>query len=174
MKSTFGQDIDAWIVRNGQRPQLWSRTRFFLFSPGIHFLAFYRFVGLSRKIPVIGRLISQITWLIKCSLFRCEIALDAVVGSRLYVPHPYGIVIGVSRIGSNVTILQNVTIGVLKRGDKSIPIIEDDVFIGAGAVILGAVTIGAGAVIGANAVVLSDVPPGMIAAGVPAKIRKAR
>lgn len=88
-------------------------------------------------------------------------------------PHPLGIVIGEGVIiGNNVTIYQNVTLG---RKDKEInkyPIIGDNVTIYAGAKILGNVKIGNNAIVGANAVVLKDVPDNSIAVGVPAKILK--
>ena len=74
-----------------------------------------------------------------------------------------------ARIGNNVTISPNVTIGG-RSGLYPVPVIQDDVVIGAGARILGPVTIGVGAHIGANAVVLCDVPPGATAVGVPARI----
>ncbi|PND37654.1 serine acetyltransferase [Paucibacter aquatile] len=72
-------------------------------------------------------------------------------------------------IGNNVKISQNVTLGG-RSGYLEVPIIEDDVDIGAGACVLGPVRIGRGAKIGANAVVLKDVPAGAIAVGVPARI----
>ena len=71
-------------------------------------------------------------------------------------------------IGSNVTIAPNVVIG--GRGGDGVPIIEDDVLIGAGACVLGGVIIGRGAKIGANAVVLIDIPAGATAIGNPARI----
>jgi serine O-acetyltransferase len=89
-------------------------------------------------------------------------------------PHPVGIVIGEGvRLGERVTIYQSVTLGGARLGDWKAgryPSIGDDVTIFAGAVILGAVTVGAGATIGANSVVLSDVPPGHTAVGAPARI----
>lgn len=72
-------------------------------------------------------------------------------------------------IGNNVKISQNVTLGG-RSGHPAVPVIEDDVEIGAGACVLGPITIGKGARIGANAVVLTDVPPGAVAVGVPAKL----
>ena len=72
-------------------------------------------------------------------------------------------------IGNNVKISQNVTLGG-RSGYLEVPVIEDDVDIGAGACVLGPVRIGRGAKIGANAVVLKDVPAGAIAVGVPARI----
>lgn len=73
-------------------------------------------------------------------------------------------------IGNNVKISQNVTIGG-RSGHVAVPVIEDDVEIGAGACVLGPVHIGRGAKIGANAVVLTDVPAGAVAMGVPAVVR---
>ena len=70
-------------------------------------------------------------------------------------------------INKNVFIYQNVTIG--GRDNRGVPIIEDDVFVGPGACLLGGITIGRGAVIGANAVVLSDVEPYTTVVGIPAR-----
>ncbi len=72
-------------------------------------------------------------------------------------------------IGDNVRIAQNVTLGG-RSGHVDVPVVEDDVEIGAGACVLGPVRIGCGARIGANAVVLCDVPPGSVAVGVPASV----
>lgn len=86
------------------------------------------------------------------------------------VPHPNGIVIHPDAIiGPNCLIFQQVTIGTVDGSEK--PVIEGHVDIGAGAKILGGVRIGAHAKIGANAVVLIDVPAGKTAIGIPAKIR---
>lgn len=88
--------------------------------------------------------------------------------------HPACVVIGKAvRLGERVTIYQGVTLGGARRGDWKAGyyrLIGDDVTIFAGAVIVGAVTIGAQATIGANAVVLSDVPAGYTAVGAPARI----
>ncbi|HJU99825.1 MAG TPA: DapH/DapD/GlmU-related protein [Burkholderiaceae bacterium] len=78
-----------------------------------------------------------------------------------------------ARIGDRVKVAQNVTIGG-RSGHHEVPIIEDDVEIGAGACVLGPVTIGRNARIGANAVVLQNVPAGMMAVGVPATVRPVR
>lgn len=95
-----------------------------------------------------------------------------IIDSPLIMPHGMiGIVLARNvRIGKNVTINQHVTIA---ESDKSkTTVIEDDVMIGAGAVILNNVRIGKGAKIGANAVVTKDVPEGATSVGVPAKIIK--
>jgi serine O-acetyltransferase len=97
-----------------------------------------------------------------------EIPLNCRIGGGLLIPHPNGIVIHPdAKIGVNCLILQQVTIGI--RDARGAPVIEGHVDIGAGAKILGPVRIGAHARVGANAVVLSDVPKGAVAVGVPAK-----
>jgi serine O-acetyltransferase len=108
-------------------------------------------------------------------LLGADIHPDAKVGSGLCLPHPYGIVIGHGvRIGCRARILQGVTVGGVsgrKRSDgSSQPYIGDDVILGAGAKILGPVSIGDRVRIGANAVVLQDIPSDCNAAGVPARI----
>lgn len=98
-----------------------------------------------------------------------DIPVTCQLGGGLLLPHPNGVVIhpGV-KIGSNCLIFQQVTIGA--RDGTGLPIIGGHVDIGAGAKILGPISIGDHARIGANAVVLQDVPEGKSAVGVPAKI----
>jgi serine O-acetyltransferase len=91
------------------------------------------------------------------------------IGPGLFISHGQGTVVSAERIGANLQVHQGVTVGWDYRSGRR-PIIGDDVFIGAGAKILGAVTVGDGARIGANAVVVSDVPARATAVGVPARI----
>jgi serine O-acetyltransferase len=91
------------------------------------------------------------------------------IGPGLFISHGQATVLSAERIGSNLQVHQGVTVGWDYRGDRR-PIIGDDVFIGAGAKILGAITVGDGARIGANAVVVCDVPAGATAVGVPARV----
>jgi serine O-acetyltransferase len=122
-----------------------------------------------RKIPIVGRLLRRIVWWANCRMFSAEIAIVTEIAGGLYVPHPYGIVIGSASIGRGVTILQNVTIG--KRGDEeNDPVIEDGVELFAGAVVIGPVRLGRNSKVGANSVVISDVPEGATAVGSPARI----
>jgi serine O-acetyltransferase len=98
-----------------------------------------------------------------------DIPLTCKIGGGLLLPHPNGVVIHPeARVGANCLIFQQVTIG--SRGGHGFPEIAGHVDIGAGAKILGPIHIGAHARIGANAVVLSNVPVRAVVAGVPAKI----
>ncbi|HEU0117052.1 MAG TPA: serine acetyltransferase, partial [Alphaproteobacteria bacterium] len=99
---------------------------------------------------------------------------------RFHMPHPIGVVIGVSIIGRNAVILPNVCIGLKMPSEKDAddptkyPQLGDDVFVSTGAVLLGAIKIGNRAIIGANSVVLSNVPDDYVAVGVPAHARAKR
>jgi serine O-acetyltransferase len=97
-------------------------------------------------------------------IFNTEIACP--LPKKLFLPHPYGIIVGsASRIGESVTLMQQVTLGGKDPWCKETdlrglnPILEEGVYVGAGAKILGAVTIGAWSIVGANAVVTKSVPP---------------
>ncbi len=116
--------------------------------------------------------------LIKVSevLFGIYIGPNVIMGKAFVIEHFGGVIIHSStRIGNNVRIRQGVTIGNKSvTHPNDVPNIGDNVDVGAGAKILGPVRIGDGAVIGANAVVIRDVPPGAIAVGVPAHLVKSR
>lgn len=99
--------------------------------------------------------------------YGLEIAPGVPVGGGLYVPHPVGCVLHAQSIGENVSIIGNATFGT--RTDGRWPTIGDRAFIGVGARVLGGVAIGSDSSIGANAVVLHDVPPGGVVVGVPAR-----
>ena len=96
-----------------------------------------------------------------------EILIGAEIGGGLYIAHPIGTVISVKRMGRNCSIIAAVTIGM--RNEWKFPEIGDEVFIGAGARVLGGITIGDHAVIGANAVVIHDVVKGVTVVGIPAR-----
>ena len=103
-----------------------------------------------------------------------EIHPGATIGKNLFIDHGIGVVIGETCvIGNNVTMFHNVTLG--GRGNtkgKRHPTIKDNAYIGSGAKILGNITIGENSKIGANAVILKDVPNNTTAVGIPAKIIK--
>jgi serine O-acetyltransferase len=100
-----------------------------------------------------------------------EIHYATKIGRNLKILHSRGIVIGRNAvIGNNVKIYSGVVLGVKIPNSGEQPIIEDNAILGTGAKILGDITVGQGAVVGANAVVLNDVPPGAVAVGIPAKL----
>lgn len=104
-----------------------------------------------------------------------ECHLKARIGQGLFIAHPQNIVIGEGVcIGEGVTLLNGVTLGARQKKRDAItqryPILEDGVTVYSGAKVLGPVILGDGAVVGANAVVLRNVPAGHVAVGVPARI----
>ena len=146
-----------------------------LLYPSVHVMIFYyisRFLWL-RNIRSVARLIMQIARF----LTGIEIHPGAKIGDGFFMDHAMGIVIGeTAEIGDNVTIYHGVTLGGImpafksdeQRGIKRHPTLEDGVIIGSGAQILGPITIGANARVGANSVVLKSVSKGMSVVGVPA------
>jgi len=111
---------------------------------------------------VIGRLLTTV--------YRPEATLRIVtqdIGPGLFIQHGTATVIGAQRVGANCWVNQQVTIGV--RMGSGRPTLEDGVTVSAGAKVLGPVTLGAGCTVGANAVVIKDVPADHIAVGVPAR-----
>lgn len=109
--------------------------------------------------------------------WTCGISLPYTVpvGRRVRIWHHSGMVLHARSIGNDVHIRQNTTFGVAHRGqNEALPVIEDGADIGCNVCILGNVRIGAGAVVGAGSVVLTDVPPGTVAVGVPARVLPAR
>lgn len=147
-------------------------------KPGFRTLAVYRFgawrMGVSPKL-----LRAPLSLLYRALYRRCrngygiELPYSVRVGRQVVIEHQGGIVIhGNTEIGDRCIIRQNCTLG-LKRLDAldDAPVLGHDVHLGAGAVVLGRVMLGDGATVGANAVVTTDVPPGALALGVPARIR---
>lgn len=130
---------------------------------------------LAKKLRILKlNIFARVIELLLRYLCGCEIHGNTKIGKGLQLPHNgLGVVINPKTvIGNNVKIHQNVTLG--GREGSGAPIIEDNVLIGTGAVVLGDVIIHKGAKIGANAVVIYDIPENMIAVGVPAKIKNTK
>ena len=109
-----------------------------------------------RNIPLISRFVRV--------LFNSDI--QSRLPPDVHLPHPYGIIVHPQAvIGRRVTVMQQVMIGGRDHRENIAPLIGDDVYIGAGARVLGDVRIGHGVVIGANAVVTRDIPPGVTVVG---------
>lgn len=119
-------------------------------------------------------LIAKFFSMLNVVVFGIEVSPQVQIGGGLFLPHTVGTVLGAERIGDNCTIMQGVTLGTSEPDMgftvSSRPIIGNNVLIGAGAKVIGRITVGDHAKIGANAVVLLDVPAHALAVGVPAKI----
>ncbi len=97
---------------------------------------------------------------------------SADIGPGFYIGHFGTIIVHPdTRMGSGCYIGQGVTLGTRGQGDKGVPVLGDNVYIGAGAKVLGGIQLGDNASVGANAVVVKDVPPDNVAVGIPAKAR---
>jgi serine O-acetyltransferase len=135
--------------------------------PGIHALLGYRFAHAAYEagVPMLPRLIS----LVMRALTGIEIHPAARIGDGLFIDHGTGVVIGeTAEIGKDVTLYQGVTLGGTGFATgKRHPTVQDNVTIGSGAKLLGPITIGHGAKIGANSVVITDVPPNSTVVGNP-------
>lgn len=164
---SFRDDVRAVFDRD---PAATNLLEVLLTYPGLHAIVFHRVAFRMNRlgVPLIPRLISHVNRL----LTGIEIHPGATIGRGLFIDHGMGLVIGeTSEIGDGVTLHQGVTLGGTgKERGKRHPTLGNNVYVGVGAKILGAVKIGEGARIGAGAVVLNDVPPHTTAVGVPAKV----
>jgi serine O-acetyltransferase len=150
----------------------WSR---FLSTPGFRYSALLRFYAYARSAPWCQLGMRQVTVLLlhRYSIrFGIDISRDARIGSGLYIGHFGGIVVNEAVvIGDNCNLSQGVTLGQVNRGPNAgCPTIGNDVYIGPGAKIIGRIHIGDRAAIGANAVVVEDVPPNVTVGGIPARV----
>jgi serine O-acetyltransferase len=139
--------------------------------PGLHALWLQRLAHLCWRhgLRWLGRFVSHLGRF----LTGIEIHPGAQIGRRVFIDHGMGIVIGETAvIGDDCTIYQGVTLGgtSLAKGAKRHPTLGRGVIVGAGAQVLGSFTVGDGARVGSNAVVVKDVPPGATAVGNPARI----
>ena len=152
-------------------PAARTKLEVLLLYQSIHVLIFYRIAhGLYKiKLFFLARLISQLGRFFT----GIEIHPGAKIGKGLFIDHGMGVVIGeTAEIGDNVTIYHGVTLGGTgKDKGKRHPTVGNNVIIGCGAKILGPISIGDGAKIGANSVVLKDVPKGKTAVRIPAVIK---
>lgn len=163
------QDLQAVFDRD---PAATSKLEVILTYAGFHALLAYRISHWLKvhDVPILPRIISQLArW-----LTGVEIHPSAKIGSGFFIDHGMGVVIGeTAEIGDYVTLFQGVTLGGTgKERGKRHPTLGNHVVVGAGAKILGGITIGDNVKIGANSVVLKNVPANSTVIGVPARVIK--
>ncbi|MQX36198.1 serine O-acetyltransferase [Roseospira navarrensis] len=161
------EDINTILEKD---PAARSRLEVLLCYPGLHAVMFHRLSHplWRRGLRFLPRLISHIAKM----LTGVEIHPGATLGRRLFIDHATGVVIGeTAEVGDDVTLYHGVTLGGTSlHNGKRHPTLRDGVIVGSGGQVLGPVIIGAEARVGANAVVLSDVPSGATVVGIPARV----
>ena len=163
------EDLDAAMERD---PAAETRADVALNSPGLHAIWSYRLAHAMwrrERLKPAARLLSTATR----SVTGVEIHPGAQIGRRFFIDHGMGVVIGATaEIGDDVMLYHGVTLGGRSLAKvKRHPTLGSRVTVGAGAKILGAIEVGDGVQIGANSVVVKDIPDGAVATGIPAQIR---
>ncbi len=163
----IGRDIRA---SREQDPAASSNLEVIIAYPGFHARQLHRLAHTLRqaRIPILPRVISHFNRLIT----GIEIHPGAKIGDGFFIDHGMGVVIGeTAEIGDNCHLYQGVTLGgTSTRREKRHPTLEDNVEVGAGAKLIGAITIGENAQVGAGSVVVTNVPPNATIVGVPGHI----
>lgn len=164
-------DIEAVFERD---PAARNTLEVLICYPGLHALWLHRIAHFfwNHGMKLLGRILSHLNRLITA----IEIHPGAEIGTGVFIDHGSGVVIGeTSRIGDDVLIYQGVVLGGTKKNqEKRHPTIEENVELGAGAILLGPIRVGKGARVGAGSVVTSDVPSNSTAVGVPAQTTSER
>ena len=167
MLTALFRDVQAVKERD---PAARSTAEVMLCYPGLHAVWGHRLTHWlwQRNAKLTARFLAEVVR----KITGVEIHPGAVLGTGVFIDHATGVVIGeTAEVGNDVTIYQGVTLGGTSLDAvKRHPTIGDRVIIGAGAKVLGAITIGADSQIGANSVVVKPVPPGSVVVGVPGQI----
>ncbi len=166
---TLREDIQTVFAKDPAARSVWEVIFCY---PGLHALWLHRIAHFlwRHRLFFLARLLSHINR----ALTGIEIHPGARIGRRFFIDHGMGVVIGeTAEIGDDVLIYQGVVLGGTSlEKKKRHPTVEDNVVIGAGAILLGPITIGRGALIGAGSVVIKSVPPGATVVGVPGRVIK--
>jgi len=167
MFDTIKEEIQVVFERD---PAARSTLETIFTCPGFQAILFHRFNHWlwNKKLNLLARITAHVARF----LTGIEIHPGAQIGRRFFIDHGMGIVIGeTSEVGIDVSIYHGVTLGgtTWKKGKRH-PTLKDNVVVGAGAKILGPITIGKGARIGCNAVVVKDIPPDSTVVGVPGHV----
>ncbi len=166
------------IVIENPNPPFSRRLAFWLTNSEFHCVAAYRFrrrmLSVAATNPTVGSLgllVSRIWNRWNTHQHHCEISPGARIGPGFLLMHRHGVMIGPASIGRNCVVHQNVTIGQrVARGDRGVPTIGDDVWIGTGATLIGAITVGDGVTIAAGTVLSRDVPARCLVGGNPGRV----
>ena len=167
MFSRLREDIRSVFARDPAARTSWEVLTCY---PGLHAVVMHRFAHWlwTHQFRWLGRFVSHLARFFT----GIEIHPGASIGRRFFIDHGMGVVIGETAVvGDDVTLYHGVTLGGTSwnKGRRH-PTLENGVVIGAGAKVLGPITVGAGSKVGSNAVVVKDVPPGTTAVGNPARI----
>jgi serine O-acetyltransferase len=167
-RTRLREDLENARLRD---PAARSTAELLLAYPGLHAIWVHRLAHQLWQQPS-GKLAARVLSHVGRMITGVEIHPGAVIGRRFFVDHGMGVVIGeTAEVGDDVMLYHQVTLGgrSTARGKRH-PTVEDGVTVGAGARVLGPVTIGAGSQIGANAVVVRDVPPASVVVGIPGRV----
>ncbi|CAN5242399.1 serine O-acetyltransferase [soil metagenome] len=163
----IGDDVGCVAARD---PAAGGRLEIVLTYPGVHAIIWHRIANRLwlAKAKFVARFVA---WFARL-LTNVDIHPAATIGRRFFIDHGAGVVIGeTAEIGDDVTLYHGVTLGGTSWSPgKRHPTIESGVLVGCGAKILGPITVGMGARIGANSVVVDSVPPGMTVVGIPGRV----
>jgi serine O-acetyltransferase len=182
MWADLQRDLDRYVYMQPEPEPLpglplWRILRAFLGRPGMWVMLQYRvsrWVHFHLHIPVLRSLLKLV-----CAIWQklvemitsVELPNRAEIGGGVFMPHANGIVIHIdAKIGCNCNISQQVTIGVGGTDPSGTPTIGDRVFLGPGAKLFGPIAVGDDVAIGANAVLMKDLPDHVVAVGIPAKV----
>ncbi|MDH4100883.1 MAG: serine O-acetyltransferase [Nitrospirota bacterium] len=167
MFKTLREDINAIFERD---PAARSTLEVLICYPGLHAIYLHKVARWfwTHELKLLARVTSHIGRF----LTGIEIHPGATIGRRFFIDHGMGVVIGeTSEIGDNVTIYHGVTLGGTSwRKEKRHPTLHNNVVVGAGAKILGPITIGENSRVGSGSVVVKDVPPNSVVVGIPGKV----
>ena len=170
MFEKFKMDVARWVnppqITNANDVNLPTTLKLLFRHPPLRAMMWFRFGTWCKQKRIPGMTTFVVQWLYH--VHGLEILVGGDIGGGLYIVHPRGTTVVPYKMGENCSIIAAVTVGM--RNEWGFPEIGNNVFIGAGARVLGDISVGNNVQIGANAVVVKDIPDNATAVGIPAKI----